>query len=261
MNIATQNVCIKRLITVIKNQNHEFHKLLSIKGRHSDAVVYILEGRCTYSFDNGTKFDVSQGDVLYLPHQSVYTMYIHTTAYRFIFCDFEFEDDTPRHGSVYRAQTMPEAHNLFEKLFRTYTAGGTYADCMAALYAIYGMIQRGGSPATNRKASMVHTAKGEMDARFKDPSLSIASVAESANMSEVYFRKLFKSLYGVSPARYLTITRLEYAKTLMGYPFLTLAECAVQSGFSSQQYFNRVFKQEMGLSPGQYRKEKTASVL
>ena len=255
MDIVHHNTCIKRLITVIKNQNRECHKLLSINGRHSDAVVYILSGRCTYSFDNGTKFEAVEGDVLYLPHRSVYTMYIHSTDYHFIFCDFEFESDVSRQGSIYAAQTVPEAHNLFEKLFRTYTAGGTYADCMAALYAIYGMIQRGGLPVTNRKASMVHAAKGEIDVRFKDPSLSIASVAESANMSEVYFRKLFKSLYGISPARYLTITRLEYAKTLMRYPFLTLAECAVQSGFSSQQYFTRVFKQETGLSPGQYRKE------
>ncbi len=258
MDIATHNACIKRLITVIKNQNREFHKLLSIKGRHSDAVVYIIAGRCTYSFDNGAKFDVGEGDVVYLPYRAVYTMYIHTTDYRFVFCDFEFENDVPRPGSVYAAQTVPEAQHLFEKLFRTYTTGGTYADCMAALYAIYGMIQRGGAPVTSRKASLVQTAKGEMDVRFKDSALSISLIAQSVNMSEVYFRKLFKSLYGVSPARYLMITRLNYAKTLMGYPFLTLAECAVQSGFSSQQYFNRVFKQETGLSPGQYRKEKTS---
>ena len=42
----------------------------------------------------------------------------------------------------------------------------------------------------------------------------------------------------------------------MNYTFLTLEECALQSGFSSLQHFCKTFKSVYGISPGKYRKEK-----
>lgn len=255
MDIITSDLCIKRLITVIQSQNGEQHKLIQIRGRHSDALVYILSGRCTYGFEDGSKVEVVPGDVIYLPYRAVYTMYIHTADYRFIFCDFEFSGDIARRAKVFHKHTVPQAELLFERLLHAYSHRGVYADCMAALYSIYGMIQNIGAHVGNRKEEAVAAAKGELDAGFQDVTLSISSLAEKARMSEVYFRKVFKQLYGVSPARYLTLVRLKNAKTLMRYPFLTLQDCALQSGFSSQQYFNRVFKAEMGMSPGQYRKQ------
>ena len=99
-------------------------------------------------------------------------------------------------------------------------------------------------------------AKNHIDTNYKDTSLSVYSLAEKTAMSEVYFRKLFKSQYHLSPVQYITSIRLKKAKELMKYPFLTLEECALQSGFSSLQYFCRVFKKSTGTTPAQYRKEQ-----
>jgi AraC-like DNA-binding protein len=41
----------------------------------------------------------------------------------------------------------------------------------------------------------------------------------------------------------------------MEYPFLSLEECAIDSGFSSVQYFCRVFKKVMSITPAQYRRK------
>ncbi|MBQ7054474.1 MAG: helix-turn-helix transcriptional regulator, partial [Oscillospiraceae bacterium] len=83
--------------------------------------------------------------------------------------------------------------------------------------------------------------------------LSVTSLAESIDLSEVYFRKLFKAQFDVSPAQYIISVRLKKAKELMRSPFLSLEECALQSGFSSLQYFCRVFKKATGATPGSYR--------
>ena len=86
-------------------------------------------------------------------------------------------------------------------------------------------------------------------------SLSVSALAKIADMSEVYFRKLFKAEVGVSPLKYIISVRLKKAKQLMkNYPFLTLEECARQSGFSSLHYFSRVFLSEFGTNPSKYRK-------
>ena len=76
-----------------------------------------------------------------------------------------------------------------------------------------------------------------------------------AVMSNVYFRSLFKAQYHLSPSQYIISVRLKNAKSLMKYSFLTLEECALQSGFSSLQYFCRVFKKYTGMTPSEYRKQ------
>lgn len=79
---------------------------------------------------------------------------------------------------------------------------------------------------------------------------------DDAGMSEVYFRKLFKQLYHLTPGQYLTAVRVKRTRELLAYPYLTLEECAKQCGFSTVQYFCRVFKEHTGQTPAKYRKNK-----
>ena len=88
-----------------------------------------------------------------------------------------------------------------------------------------------------------------------DETLSIQSLARKADMSEVYFRKLFHALYGSTPIAYIMEVRLTNAKELMRYTDLSLEEIALQCGFSSLSYFCRVFKKQTDLTPSQYRRQ------
>ena len=97
--------------------------------------------------------------------------------------------------------------------------------------------------------------KEYIDTHYSDKELSISLLAGLIDMSEVYFRKLFKTEMGISPSKYILSVRLKKAKQLMRcYPFLTLEECAMQSGFSSLHYFSRVFRSEFGINASKYRK-------
>jgi len=62
----------------------------------------------------------------------------------------------------------------------------------------------------------------------------------------------FRARFGTSPYRYLTMRRLERAKVLMRENF-TLAQAAVESGFTDQSHMTRHFKRAYGLSPGRWR--------
>jgi AraC-like DNA-binding protein len=99
-------------------------------------------------------------------------------------------------------------------------------------------------------------AKNFIDEGFSNLDLTVTMLAEKMGISEVYLRKLFKAQYGISPSKYMISVRLKNAQKLMKYPFLTLDECALQSGFSSLQYFCRLFKKTTGISPGKYRKKQ-----
>ena len=254
-DITKNNLYIKRIINVIQSTNKSHHKLLNVKCRHSDAFVYILSGSCTYEFACGDAFTVNKGEILYLAHQADYTMYIHTNDYSFIFCDFEFNETSPRKSGVYTPHNPDNSENLFIKLLKN---KDSFTDALSILYSIYGIVMKTENKIYISKSSRnkIAESKDYIDANFNDTSLSVDFLAEKAVMSNVYFRSLFKAQYYLSPSQYIISARLKNAKSLMKYSFLTLEECALQSGFSSLQYFCRVFKKYTGMTPSEYRNQK-----
>jgi AraC-like DNA-binding protein len=62
----------------------------------------------------------------------------------------------------------------------------------------------------------------------------------------------FRMRLGTSPYRYLSMRRLDRAKSLMR-DNCSLAEAAVESGFVDQSHMTRQFKRAYGLSPGRWR--------
>ena len=258
-DITQTPLTVSRLLKVTANCARG-PRTLQRKGRYSDALIYILSGTCTYTFDDGVCFTVEPGNILYLPYLSSYTMQIRSPEYKHIYCDFMYDDPLPRVGAVYASPYGDEAEKLFRRLYQCYSVpdSAAFPDCMAYLYQIYALVVRWKNPAYLKKSALekIQQARNYMNANFHDSTLGVRQLAEGAGMSEVYFRKLFKTQYLLSPGQYLTAVRLKKAKELMAYPYLTLEECARQCGFSSVQYFCRVFKQHTGLTPARYRKGK-----
>jgi len=259
-DILHNNLYITKIRNVIKSFNKQYNKLLYVKSRRSDAFVYIISGSCTYNFDDGNEFTVRKGDIMYLSNKANYTMKIHTTDYRYIFCDFEFDGDYDCKSDVYSLESPSYAENLFYKLLKVYSSPSrsSFAESMAILYNIYGLVLSTANEVylENFSKKRISDAKEYIDKNFKDSSLCVSFLSEKAGISEVYFRKLFKSQYHISPSQYIISIRLERAKELMKYPFLSLEECALQSGFSTLQYFCRVFKKKTGTTPAKYRNQK-----
>ncbi|MBQ4324010.1 MAG: helix-turn-helix domain-containing protein [Clostridia bacterium] len=259
IDISTSPLYIKNVQRVIPGELHN-KRVIHVCGRHCDGLVFILEGSCHYRFDDGIEFTVKTGDILYLPHRSVYTMSVQSNVYRHIFCDFVFEGDTPRKGNFYTPQNCSDAENRFHKLLSTYKnlSNRTFPDLLCTLYEIYRIILQTQNKVYREKdlKEKLEEAKSFLERNYADPNLSVEALAVQANMSAVYFRRLFKEQYGIPPSRYLTSVRLKNSKELMKYPFLSLEDCALQSGFSSLPYFCRVFKEATNVTPAKFRNQK-----
>jgi YesN/AraC family two-component response regulator len=87
---------------------------------------------------------------------------------------------------------------------------------------------------------------------YKNSDLSIREIAEKSFMSEVYFRKLFKDEYGVSPQKYIIALRIQNAVGLISSGYYSLKEVANMSGYSDYKYFSVEFKKSIGVSPSEY---------
>ena len=80
-------------------------------------------------------------------------------------------------------------------------------------------------------------------------------MAESIDMSESHFQRLFKAEKGLSPSKYLRELRLEKARELLkDRRYLRIQEICFEVGINDQAHFTRDFKKFFGITPTQYRK-------
>ena len=86
-------------------------------------------------------------------------------------------------------------------------------------------------------------------------NFKISFMAEKFNMSESYFRKLFRDFTGLSPVEYRNGLRIEHAKELLSRNTVSVSEVARAVGIEDQFYFSRIFKESEGISPIQYKKK------
>ena len=84
--------------------------------------------------------------------------------------------------------------------------------------------------------------------------ISSKSVSEMFNYNESYFCRKFKSVTGTTIMNYILVSRLDYAKNLLGESKEDISVVAAKSGFSDVAYFYRSFKKQYKLTPSEYRK-------
>lgn len=122
------------------------------------------------------------------------------------------------------------------------------------LSTFYGMLSRVSKDDPQSAYPMLRPIVRIMRERLSNPNLSNADLAKEAKLSEVYFRKLFKLSYGISPKQYLQQLRIEKAKNLLQNGNLPIIKVAKQCGYSSVYHFSKNFKEKVGHTPAEYRK-------
>ena len=77
-------------------------------------------------------------------------------------------------------------------------------------------------------------------------------LAERLEVSKAHLIRSFTKSVGISPGKYLTRVRVEYAKLLLGEEGVSITYVAEASGFANANYFAKVFRRETGMSPSEY---------
>jgi AraC family transcriptional regulator len=88
--------------------------------------------------------------------------------------------------------------------------------------------------------------------------IRISELASLADLSPSQFGRAFKTSTGTSPHLWHLDARIESAKRLLVDHGMSLAEIALDTGFSEQSHFNRAFRAATGISPGAWRREMTS---
>jgi two-component system, response regulator YesN len=89
---------------------------------------------------------------------------------------------------------------------------------------------------------------------YKDPNISVESIAMELNMSSAYLGRVFKQSTSTSVADYILDLRMNYAKELLRTTDASINDIAIKIGILNANYFYTKFKKLYGMTPTEFKK-------
>lgn len=123
-------------------------------------------------------------------------------------------------------------------------------DCAALLCKIFAELYKDNAYETDK--SKISEAVRYINKNYTNCDFSLSEAAKKAFMSEVYFRKIFKSEFGMPPKKYVTEQRIDYAKALLVTDYYSIAEIAKLCGYNDSKHFSTEFKKAVGICPSKF---------
>ena len=91
-----------------------------------------------------------------------------------------------------------------------------------------------------------------------EEDLSLAEIAEIADLSQFHFARAFRKSTNLTPQQYLMQQRIERAKVLLAKDDLPIVEVSLQTGFKNQSHFTTLFRKFTKFTPKMWRELKHA---
>lgn len=113
------------------------------------------------------------------------------------------------------------------------------------------------APFSGPKAARLHTVLQEIHRDFRDPLLSVSTVAGRLGLTPRYVQQLMDGT-GASFSTYLRNLRIDEALRLLqdtGSAHLPISGIAFEVGFQDLSYFNRMFRRRTCRTPSQVRRQ------
>ena len=143
----------------------------------------------------------------------------------------------------------------FEILDKKSKDGNTrIAECKIHLLSILNALDEKYSK--NKHSSFLEEGVRYLRAHYTE-NPSVAFLAKLCHVSEVYFRKLFKEEFSLTPLEYKNALRLKKAKQYLKFSDLSVQEISESLGYATVSHFIKQFKAAFSISPLQYKNLRT----
>lgn len=87
--------------------------------------------------------------------------------------------------------------------------------------------------------------------------ITIDDLLQIAHMSRTSYIQRFKDICKMSPAAYITKTRIESAAVMLANTSMSVSEIAYRTGFYDASHFTKSFENLYNITPIEYRKQKS----
>lgn len=226
------------------------------KNRAGHGLALHTSGVKVYIFDDGTKIKVKPKEIIYLPKHSSYEVFAETKGDCYAI-NFDISDEisfAPFSVKIKNEASVLE-HFKTSKSVWDQKRCGYIMKCKAELYQIiYKMQQEYFSGYLSKdKLDIIRPAVEYIHSEYTNKPISIEELSCMCGITPEYFRKIFKTYYGISPVKYINGLKISHAKELLASGMYSVTEAAVQSGYTDMSYFSREFKKNTNITPKNFR--------
>ncbi len=218
-------------------------------------IVFYLSGENTTIVD-GVEIHDCTGSIRYMPCGQTHGRYTVQHISEYASCiDVYFDTDSPMPNHPIGLFNNENLKDKFIKLLDTWQKKdvGYYASSMMLFYDIISTFQKQQqSYLSGTQKKYMQKAHEYIAANYKNPDFNYKELCHTTGLEYAYFSKLFKNTFKMSPVRFVTKMRIDYAKELLVTNRRSISEIAEMCGFSNAYYFSNVFKKQTGFSPSQY---------
>lgn len=247
-----------RFINALR-QDWRKNKRFTCLGKPKQQHILVFFHTCTALLRtaDGRETKIEENGIMYAPQGAQYTLDMQpqgetgcTVGVNFLLCDGAREavaltDDVtvfPACGALWQ---------WFDEMARIGVAAplAAFRSRILLQTVLYELARRTAAPAV---PSVIRPGVTYLQEHYTEP-LTVAGLANLCHVSQVYFRRLFKETFGVSPAAYITRLRLETAANYLEHGDMTVGEIAEAVGYTAVSYFGKEFKKAYGKTPLHYR--------
>ena len=230
--------------------------------KQKNMFLYINGCKAEYTLPDKKKIYAQSGDIVYTPINYEYSVRFYdfeeghyTIGVNFFLYDHKNVDFILSDRIIVFNPKSSSCASLFVKLDKYSEATIKRPSKMkAAMYDILSILSERTRAKNLKKEKFGVISEGinylEHD---EEQKLSIAEIAELCNVSEIYFRKLFKEYSGMSPIKFRINGKIEKAKLYLEYENMSVREISDYLGFISPAYFTQQFKSIVGVTPSEYK--------
>lgn len=230
------------------------------KNRSSHGIAINLcedaEGK-KYIFSDGKTILVEKNDIVYMPKGSSYTVHSKTSGNCYAI-NFDIDENIDFAPFSFTANNTFAFINEFKLAAELWSNKKTafHMQCKSTLYKILSLMQSEYNKKyiTQSTVALIMPAVEYIHKNYSKEYIYISELSAKCRISEDYFRKIFKNVYGISPLKYINNLKLSYSKELINSGMYTLTEVAELSGYTDISYFSKEFKKAYCIWPSEYAK-------
>ena len=243
MNLTQITVTDVQSLQIVHSQKGRH---VQMKKRQTYGLSLCIRGQITYTM-NGKNFVSGENHAVLLPKGATYQLYGDEDGL-FPLINFYCSGLDLQEHLVIPLEDPKGCLREFEAIKQLWNQGKDRLQVMAAFYRLLAAV----SKPPEKKIYPLTAVISYMEKNLKEPKLSNAQLAQMLGISEVYLRKLFRTLYDTTPRQYLLELRIRKAKQLLVETPLSVSAAAEECGFSSVYHFCRAFRQRTGQTPTDY---------
>ncbi len=243
---------------------------------HHNYFVYVIKGKKKW-FAKDREVIASAGDCIFVKKgaHSIYQYFDDEFCSLFMFIPDSFIKESLLENQVKIPVRVPEAdpatilrveiNDLLESYFLsilTYISNSTRTDTKLTELKFRELMMIVVTMPQNRNLAgyfqeVCHRSRPSiqsvMESNFSYP-MNLEEFARLSGRSLSAFKREFKSVYKMTPGRWLTQKRLEHGKYLLESTDQTVTEVMMECGLKNSSHFSRAFKKQFGMTPVEVKK-------